>query len=154
MIDLNQVSLALRNSTARSLLILDEFGKGTKSSGSCNFTSSALSIYVSVECITSLWNDSPRFRSATAPTYAATDGAGLFCGVLKHILNRGPQCPKVLAATHFHNVFRPDLLDPASLPITFLHMDILFVTGGDESFGENSSITNMGSGEKITYLYR
>lgn len=34
MIDLNQVSLALRNMTSRSLLIIDEFGKGTVSSGS------------------------------------------------------------------------------------------------------------------------
>jgi len=34
MIDLNQVSLALRNLTVRSLLIIDEFGKGTVSSGS------------------------------------------------------------------------------------------------------------------------
>ena len=33
MIDLNQVSLALRNSTPRSLILLDEFGKGTISSG-------------------------------------------------------------------------------------------------------------------------
>ena len=39
MIDLNQVSLALRNSTARSLILLDEFGKGTLSAGSCNFLS-------------------------------------------------------------------------------------------------------------------
>jgi DNA mismatch repair protein MSH5 len=36
MIDLNQVSLALRNVTARSLILLDEFGKGTVSTGSCN----------------------------------------------------------------------------------------------------------------------
>jgi hypothetical protein len=34
MIDLNQVSLALRNSTARSLILLDEFGKGTAAAGS------------------------------------------------------------------------------------------------------------------------
>jgi DNA mismatch repair protein MSH5 len=34
MIDLNQVSYALRNSTARSLVLLDEFGKGTLSTGS------------------------------------------------------------------------------------------------------------------------
>jgi DNA mismatch repair protein MSH5 len=34
MIDLNQVSLALRNATARSLVLLDEFGKGTIPSGS------------------------------------------------------------------------------------------------------------------------
>ncbi len=33
MIDLNQVSLALRNATARSLILLDEFGKGTLSTG-------------------------------------------------------------------------------------------------------------------------
>ena len=33
MTDLNQVSLALRNMTPRSLLIIDEFGKGTMSSG-------------------------------------------------------------------------------------------------------------------------
>jgi hypothetical protein len=33
MIDLNQVSLALRNCTSRSLIILDEFGKGTLPSG-------------------------------------------------------------------------------------------------------------------------
>ncbi|KAI0775544.1 DNA mismatch repair protein MutS [Trametes elegans] len=35
MIDLNQVSLALRNCTARSLILLDEFGKGTLPAGSC-----------------------------------------------------------------------------------------------------------------------
>jgi DNA mismatch repair protein MSH5 len=34
MIDLSQVSLALRNATARSLIVLDEFGKGTHSAGS------------------------------------------------------------------------------------------------------------------------
>ena len=33
MIDLAQVSLALRNSTSRSLILLDEFGKGTLSTG-------------------------------------------------------------------------------------------------------------------------
>lgn len=35
MIDLNQVSLALRNATPRSLILLDEFGKGTATAGSC-----------------------------------------------------------------------------------------------------------------------
>ena len=33
MIDLNQVSLALRNATPRSLVLLDEFGKGTVATG-------------------------------------------------------------------------------------------------------------------------
>ena len=37
MIDLNQVSLALRNATPRTLILLDEFGKGTAAAGSCIF---------------------------------------------------------------------------------------------------------------------
>ena len=38
MIDLNQVSLAIRNCTARSLVLLDEFGKGTAATGCFLFT--------------------------------------------------------------------------------------------------------------------
>ncbi|KAI5123127.1 hypothetical protein M0805_001482 [Coniferiporia weirii] len=135
MIDLNQVSLALRNSTPRSLILLDEFGKGTLS----------------------------------------TDGAGLFCGVLRSLLARGSTCPKVLAATHFHDVFHADLLDP-SLPITFLHMQILLpgLSSEDDLEGINNITEETDPeleagddddegarvhaplkwGETITYLYR
>ncbi|EGO23820.1 hypothetical protein SERLADRAFT_450137 [Serpula lacrymans var. lacrymans S7.9] len=135
MIDLNQVSLALRNCTARSLILLDEFGKGTVS----------------------------------------TDGAGLFCGVLKHLLDRGVNCPMVLAATHFHEVFRKDLLDAQSLPITLLHMQVLFASNPrqlvenpsstrasspvydgieDESMEDGDSDHKIIPGKRLTYLYR
>ncbi|KAL4070005.1 DNA mismatch repair protein MutS [Scleroderma yunnanense] len=127
MIDLNQVSLALRNCTSRSLILLDEFGKGTSS----------------------------------------TDGAGLFCGVLKHLLNRGESCPKVLAATHFHEVFSKNFMNPDSLPITFLHMQILFTSSsGDvlnqptasDSYTDDDELQRTPRppflGERITYLYR
>ncbi|KAF4590716.1 MutS protein msh5 [Pleurotus pulmonarius] len=112
MIDLNQVSLALRNCTARSLVLLDEFGKGTLS----------------------------------------TDGAGLFCGVIHHLLSRGDGCPKVLAATHFHDVFHQDIMDVNTLPITFLHMQIMFVPadGNDLMLGSHESQ----SLQRMTYLYR
>lgn len=129
MIDLNQVSLALRNCTANSLILLDEFGKGT----------------------------------------IPADGSGLFCGVIKHLLNRGSQCPKVLAATHFHEIFQKDMLDPHKFPITFLHMQVLFTSSkgnlnpDDMSISGDSDSTNherveptsvVAPGEKITYLYR
>ncbi|KAH7885327.1 DNA mismatch repair protein MutS [Phlebopus sp. FC_14] len=127
MIDLNQVSLALRNCTSRSLVLLDEFGKGT----------------------------------------VAADGAGLFCGVLKHLLTRGTDCPKVLAASHFHEVFRKDLLEPHKLPITFLHMQVLFTSSegnvldtmfptsdSQSGIGRRSVSDELAAGEKITYLYR
>lgn len=130
MIDLNQVSLALRNCTANSLILLDEFGKGT----------------------------------------IPADGAGLFCGVIKHLLNRGSQCPKVLAATHFHEVFQKDMLNPHTFPIMFFHMQVLFTSSngnnlnpGDVSISEDLDSTDhehleptfvAAPGEKITYLYR
>ncbi|KAJ7212032.1 muts domain V-domain-containing protein [Mycena pura] len=118
MIDLNQVSLALRNATARSLVLLDEFGKGTRSTGSF-------------------------------------DGAGLFCGIIKQFLNRGPNCPKVLAATHFHEVFKEGLLDPEAHPITFLHMEVLFTSpDGQVLEAGQGEGAHAHRGEKITYLYR
>jgi DNA mismatch repair protein MSH5 len=102
-----------------------------------------------------------------------SDGAGLFCGILKHFLDRGLDCPKVLAATHFHQVFRTDLFDPETLSVTFLHMQVMFTTtdgelimDSDISFTPNHSNTNsqyqedeqeavtVGPGEKITYLYK
>ncbi|EMD39519.1 hypothetical protein CERSUDRAFT_111843 [Gelatoporia subvermispora B] len=132
MIDLNQVSLALRNSTARSLILLDELGKGTVSS----------------------------------------DGAGLFCGVLKHLAGRGTESPKVFAATHFHDIFNSDILEPRSLPITFVHMQVLLTTtqgnvlgmsagdtetsarSGLEEHEEQETICPTRPSDKITYLYR
>ncbi|KZV73807.1 hypothetical protein PENSPDRAFT_648571 [Peniophora sp. CONT] len=120
MIDLNQVSLALRNSTARSLILLDEFGKGT----------------------------------------IPTDGAGLFAGVIQSLLSRGEDCPKVLATTHFHEVFRRDLLDPRRTNVAFAHMEVMFtnaageVVGGDVEEGSEVSGSATERGETITYLYR
>ncbi|KAI9573599.1 DNA mismatch repair protein MutS [Boletus coccyginus] len=125
MIDLNQVSFALRNCTSKSLILLDEFGKGT----------------------------------------VATDGAGLFCGVLNHLLNRGKDCPKVLVASHFHAVFRKDLFDPHKFPISFVHMKVLFASNtgdvldvdgvcGPDSREGGSISRAPAPGEKIMYLYR
>ncbi|EKM51809.1 uncharacterized protein PHACADRAFT_262157 [Phanerochaete carnosa HHB-10118-sp] len=130
MIDLNQVSLALRDSTERSLILLDEFGKGTVSS----------------------------------------DGAALFCGVLKHLINRGSSCPKVIAATHFHEVFQEGMLDPGELPVTFVHMQVLLTSSRGEVLGISTSEASTESGatedddmregnamrpsERITYLYK
>ncbi|KAL1760365.1 DNA mismatch repair protein MutS [Schizophyllum commune] len=181
MIDLNQVSLALRNSTARSLILLDEFGKGTISTGhSCPLISLAAPVCA-------LSSSIPLARLLLSYRLVALHGAGLFCGVLKHLLDRGPDCPKVMAATHFHDVFREDLLDPESVPIAFLHMQVMFEKedttfgGRQTSFGRpdtaasryetpvnvretpinraDSRLTTPlpsapARGEKITYLYR
>jgi DNA mismatch repair protein MSH5 len=88
----------------------------------------------------------------------STDGAGLFCGVLQHLLHRGSQCPKVLVATHFHDIFSRDIFDPDSLPITFCHMQVMFTAVApstiDGSGFERLSEVGGPSKEKITYLYR
>lgn len=108
--------------------------------------------------------------SIIVDSYLSIDGAGLFCGVIKHLLNRGSQCPKVLAATHFHEVFQKDMLNPHKFPIMFFHMQVLFTSSngnnlnpGDVSISEDlDSIDHerleptfiAAPGEKITYLYR
>jgi DNA mismatch repair protein MSH5 len=65
MIDLQQTNIALLNSTSRSLVLLDEFGKGTTS----------------------------------------LDGIGLFCAVVESFAGREHECPKLIAATHFHGTY-------------------------------------------------
>ncbi|OJD19083.1 hypothetical protein AJ78_00956 [Emergomyces pasteurianus Ep9510] len=72
LIDLQQISFALNLATERSLVIIDEFGKGTES----------------------------------------TDGAGLACGLFEYLLSLGEKRPKVLAATHFHEIFENGFLAP------------------------------------------
>jgi DNA mismatch repair ATPase MutS len=81
MIDLQQVSLALSLATHRSLLVIDEFGKGTEASGP--YTRNSLLAWLT----------------------AVSDGAGLACGALEYLLDLGDKCPKVLAATHYHGMY-------------------------------------------------
>jgi DNA mismatch repair protein MSH5 len=100
MIDLQQISLALNLATRHSLVVIDEFGKGTDSN----------------------------------------DGAGLAAGVFEHLLQRGPECPKVLGATHFHEIFEPQFL-PERPSLAYAHMEV-------RVDAEVSDVDN-----QITYLY-
>lgn len=83
MIDLQQVALSLSLATNRTLVVVDEFGKGTN----------------------------------------ASDGAGLCCGVFEYLLSLGRNRPKVLAATHFHEIFENDFLEDRP-ELSFGHMEI------------------------------
>lgn len=83
MIDLQQVALIMTLSTERTLVVIDEFGKGTNSS----------------------------------------DGAGLCCGVLQHLLDLDFHQPKVLAATHFHEIFENGFLQNRP-ELSFGHMEV------------------------------
>ena len=83
MIDLQQVALATSMATNRSLVIIDEFGKGTN----------------------------------------AADGAGLACGIFEYFLALGPDRPKVLGATHFHEIFECGALQERP-ELAFGHMEV------------------------------
>ncbi|PWY89766.1 DNA mismatch repair protein Msh5 [Aspergillus heteromorphus CBS 117.55] len=80
--DLQQISFDLKQMTSRSLLLIDEFGKGTNEN----------------------------------------DGIGLACGVLKHLLGL-ENAPKVIAATHFHEILENGFLKP-SPQLQLGHMEI------------------------------
>ncbi|KAE8134464.1 DNA mismatch repair protein Msh5 [Aspergillus pseudotamarii] len=97
--DLQQISFDLRQMTERSLLIIDEFGKGTSES----------------------------------------DGIGLICGILNHLLIV-ENAPKVIAATHFHEMLENEFLKPG--PRLLLgHMEVQVC---EESCNAE---------DRITYLY-
>ena len=83
MIDLQQVAVATSMATNRSLVIIDEFGKGTN----------------------------------------AADGAGLACGIFEYFLALGPDRPKVLGATHFHEIFECGALQKRP-GLAFGHMEV------------------------------
>jgi DNA mismatch repair protein MSH5 len=69
--DMKQAALSTKSSTPRSLVLIDEFGKGTN----------------------------------------GDDGAGLLAALLDYYLSLGPKCPRLLAATHFHEVFECGYLE-------------------------------------------
>ncbi|KAE8325500.1 DNA mismatch repair protein Msh5 [Aspergillus sergii] len=97
--DLQQISFDLKQMTERSLLIIDELGKGTSES----------------------------------------DGIGLICGILKHLLIV-ENAPKVIAATHFHEILENEFLKPG--PRLLLgHMEVQVC---EESYNAE---------DQITYLY-
>ena len=89
-----------------------------------------------------------------------SDGAALFVAVIHDLLERGLDCPKVLATTHFHEVFQDRLLDQ-TLPIGYLHMRVIVngedlpdVDENENGGGGEETRTGFVPGEAITYLYR
>lgn len=51
------------------------------------------------------------------------DGAGLFAGVISHMLSLGDESPKVIAATHFHEIFDFEFV-ASHAHLTHGHMEV------------------------------
>ncbi|KAI9373057.1 muts domain V-domain-containing protein [Aspergillus egyptiacus] len=100
--DLQQISFDLKHITGRSLLLIDEFGKGTSENG-------------------------------------ITDGIGLACGILEYLLSL-EDTPKVIAATHFHEILENQFLR-VTPRLQLGHMEVRVCEEPQES------------DEQITYLY-
>ncbi|KAE8444261.1 hypothetical protein EG329_000761 [Mollisiaceae sp. DMI_Dod_QoI] len=109
MIDLQQIALSLTLATNRTLIVIDEFGKGTN----------------------------------------ASDGAGLCCGVFEYLLDRGADRPKVLAATHFHEIFENGFL--ADRPeLSFGHMEVRVDTEAEQVEDQITYLYNFVQGRSIS----
>ncbi|KAK4197480.1 putative muts protein 5, partial [Triangularia verruculosa] len=103
MIDIKQAAFAMNFATRRSLLVVDEFGKGT----------------------------------------TASNGSALLASYLSHFLDLGRSSqPKVLAATHFHEVFDNGLLDG-------YHEDDLGLAHMDVRLNLNANFIE----DQVTYLH-
>jgi DNA mismatch repair protein MSH5 len=84
--------------------------------------------------------------------------------VIKHLLNLGPACPLVFAATHFHDVLNPNMLSP-SLPISFVHMAVMITTDNGTILSNDPRTSGsqveepegrqlIRPGEAVTYLFK
>lgn len=80
-------------------------------------------------------------RNISDHNLIVTDGAGLACGVFEHFLGLQNDTPKVLGATHFHEIFENGFLRPRP-SLKFGHMEIRI--DPDEPEQEH----------QITYLYK
>ena len=69
------------------------------------------------------------------------DGAGLACGVFEYLLGLGDNRPKVLGATHFHEIFENGFLRKRP-ELTFGHMEV-------RVDAEAAQIE-----DQVTYLYK
>ncbi|KAM0437402.1 hypothetical protein ACHAPT_001764 [Fusarium lateritium] len=81
--DMKQAALSTRTSTSRSLVLVDEFGKGTN----------------------------------------GDDGSGLLAALLDHFLSLKQDCPRLLVATHFHEIFERGYLSHHE-GFSLTHMDV------------------------------
>ncbi|ORY66344.1 muts domain V-domain-containing protein [Pseudomassariella vexata] len=108
-IDLRQAAFAMNFATHRSLVLVDEFGKGTNS----------------------------------------VDGAGLVTALLEHFTSQGPNRPKLLAATHFHEIFESDLLPP-SAELAFAHMEVRIDAEAAETEDQVTYLYNLTPGRSVS----
>lgn len=104
-IDLRQVGTAIKSATSRSLVLIDEFGKGTN----------------------------------------ADDGAGLLAATLDHFLAAGMRAPRLLLATHFHELFEGHYLaDYPNLGVA--HMEVRTDLAADQPDQQITYLFNLRSG--------
>ncbi|KAI0450679.1 muts domain V-domain-containing protein [Xylaria acuta] len=99
--DLRQVAFTMNFATRRSLIIIDEFGKGTNSQ----------------------------------------DGAGLVTAAINHFAGLGRERPKLLVATHFHEILGGHFL-AESAELAFAHMEI------------HIDLDALTMEDQVTYLYQ
>jgi hypothetical protein len=78
---------------------------------------------------------------SSTDSLSLVDGAGLACGIFEYLLSLNYKRPKVLAATHYHEIFENGFL-PLRRSLSFGHMEVRV----DES-SQNTS-------DHITYLYK
>jgi DNA mismatch repair protein MSH5 len=101
-IDLRQAAFAINHVTHRSLVLIDEFGKGTN----------------------------------------PNDGAGLMTALLAHFRSLEDARPKVLVATHFHEIFENGFLGEDDEHLAFAHMDV------------RADFEAVEPDDQVTYLFR
>ncbi|KAL4942324.1 hypothetical protein BDV06DRAFT_222261 [Aspergillus oleicola] len=122
--DLQEISFDLKHLTDRSLLLIDEFGKGTSENGALTPS-----------------HNPKHPNDLTHTCMVFTDGISLAVGILEYLLNLA-DAPKVIAATHFHEILENDFLRLRTR-LQLGHMEVRVCEDAQ-----------LAADEQITYLYK
>jgi len=141
--DLAQVHGMIRHSTCRSLLIVDEFGKGTLSSDGAAMLIATLKSFI---------RRGPLSRTLPAIVHSCPENAAYDAP-----FEQRTGCPLVIVSTHFSEVLNRDIL-PRSPLLAFYTMDVVREMGGvvadSSSVQRTPTGTRDGDVRSLAFLYQ
>ena len=141
--DLTQVYGMIRHSTCRSLLVVDEFGKGTLSSDGAAMLIATLKSFIRRGSLS-------RSQPMVVPSCVEGDPYGVST-------EQRTGCPLVIVSTHFSEVLDSNML-PRSPLLAFYTMDVVREMGGEATDTASAQRTPTGTREgdvrSLAFLYQ
>jgi len=136
MLDVNQISVAMKNSTERSLVIIDEFGKGTLSHGTTRqyiVTKMGLDCFVQCYCISSISDSTVQSYSRLLISTVCSVLMWLLVEIVEH---------ELISLSTIEQYSMRVYIENESNNIAFLYKSVLLYDQWPKDFIQDSVVTH------------